>query len=145
MIDTSRRLSPDPPSCCSAFSCLPRFANPLSSLFEYAVTEREVVITGLGIVSPIGIGRDAVWESVAAHRSGVRMQPDLEAAGWMAPFAGAITDFDPKAADPAAQEHQGHVARYSARVGGGRTGVAGRGSPKRRSIRSDSALSARPA
>jgi 3-oxoacyl-[acyl-carrier-protein] synthase II len=73
------------------------FLSDLSSLFEYAVAEREVVITGLGIVSPIGIGRDAVWDSVAAHRSGVRTQPELEAAGWLAPFAGAITDFDPKA------------------------------------------------
>jgi 3-oxoacyl-[acyl-carrier-protein] synthase II len=50
----------------------------------------------MGIVSPIGIGRDAVWESIAAHRSGVRSQPELEAAGWLAPFGGAINDFDPK-------------------------------------------------
>jgi 3-oxoacyl-[acyl-carrier-protein] synthase II len=50
----------------------------------------------MGIVSPIGIGRDAVWESITAHRSGVRLQPELEAAGWLAPFGGAINDFDPK-------------------------------------------------
>ena len=33
---------------------------------------REVVITGIGIVSPIGIGIDAFWESLNACRSGVR-------------------------------------------------------------------------
>lgn len=33
---------------------------------------REVVITGIGIVSPIGIGVDAFWDSLAAGRSGVR-------------------------------------------------------------------------
>ncbi|MGI8773968.1 MAG: beta-ketoacyl-ACP synthase II [Actinomycetota bacterium] len=31
---------------------------------------REVVVTGLGIVSPIGIGRDAFWDSIMARRSG---------------------------------------------------------------------------
>ena len=33
---------------------------------------REVVITGIGIVSPIGIGADTFWESLANGRSGVR-------------------------------------------------------------------------
>src|SRR5688572_20905058 len=34
-------------------------------------TEREVVITGIGVLSPIGIGVDRFWESLAAGRSGV--------------------------------------------------------------------------
>jgi 3-oxoacyl-(acyl-carrier-protein) synthase len=33
---------------------------------------RDIVITGLGVVSPIGIGRQAFWESVLANRSGIR-------------------------------------------------------------------------
>jgi 3-oxoacyl-[acyl-carrier-protein] synthase II len=33
---------------------------------------REVVITGIGIVSPIGIGIDAFWESLSTGRSGIR-------------------------------------------------------------------------
>lgn len=61
------------------------------------MAEREVVITGLGIVSPIGVGREAVWDAITARRSGVRLQPDLEAAGWIAPFGATIDDFDPKA------------------------------------------------
>ncbi|HEX3600102.1 MAG TPA: beta-ketoacyl-[acyl-carrier-protein] synthase family protein [Lacipirellulaceae bacterium] len=61
------------------------------------MAEREVVITGLGIVSPIGVGREAVWDSIVARRSGVRMQPDLASAGWIAPFGAPISDFDPKA------------------------------------------------
>ena len=32
----------------------------------------EVVITGVGVVSPIGIGREAFWESLRQGRSGVR-------------------------------------------------------------------------
>ncbi len=50
----------------------------------------------MGIVSPIGIGCDAVWKSITSRRSGVRMQPELADAGWIAPFGGDISDFDPK-------------------------------------------------
>ena len=57
---------------------------------------REVVITGLGIVSPIGVGREQVWDSIVAHRSGVRPLPHLASAGWLAPFGGDVVDFDPK-------------------------------------------------
>ncbi|MCC7474343.1 MAG: beta-ketoacyl-[acyl-carrier-protein] synthase family protein [Pirellulales bacterium] len=58
--------------------------------------EREVVITGLGIVSPIGVGRDAVWDAVVSRRSGVRRMPQLAEAGWLAPYGGEVIDFDPK-------------------------------------------------
>jgi 3-oxoacyl-[acyl-carrier-protein] synthase II len=32
---------------------------------------RRVVITGLGVVSPIGIGKDAFWQNLIAGKSGV--------------------------------------------------------------------------
>src|SRR5688572_28639326 len=38
---------------------------------------RDVVITGVGIVSPIGVGRDDVWTAVIERRSGVRLLPEL--------------------------------------------------------------------
>lgn len=60
------------------------------------VAEREVVITGLGIVSPIGVGREAVWNAIIARRSGVRPQPELASIGWLAPFGGDISGFEPK-------------------------------------------------
>ncbi len=70
--------------------------NRLSQACGRIVAEREVVITGLGIVSPIGVGREAVWDAIVARRSGVRVQPHLASAGWLAPFGGEISDFDPK-------------------------------------------------
>lgn len=60
------------------------------------VSEPDVVITGLGVVAPIGVGREAVWNAIVARRSGVRTHPALAQGGWLAPFGGAITDFDPK-------------------------------------------------
>ena len=61
------------------------------------MVDREVVITGLGIVAPIGVGREAVWDAIVARRSGIRLLPELAAAGWIAPFGADIADFDPKA------------------------------------------------
>ncbi len=60
------------------------------------MAEREVVITGVGIVSPIGVGREAVWDAIESRRSGVRPLPHLESVGWLAPFGGDVSDFDPK-------------------------------------------------
>jgi 3-oxoacyl-[acyl-carrier-protein] synthase II len=37
-----------------------------------APTGRRVVITGLGAVSAIGVGRDAYWESLKEGRSGIK-------------------------------------------------------------------------
>jgi 3-oxoacyl-[acyl-carrier-protein] synthase II len=59
-------------------------------------TVHEVVITGLGIVCPIGIGADAVWASIAGRRSGVRAVPELVEAGAPISIAGDVADFDPK-------------------------------------------------
>jgi 3-oxoacyl-[acyl-carrier-protein] synthase II len=61
------------------------------------VSEPEVVITGMGIVSPIGVGRDAVWNAIVARRCGIRRLPQLADAGWLAPWGGTVEDFDPKA------------------------------------------------
>ena len=57
---------------------------------------REVVITGLGAVCPLGVGREAVWASLLAGRSGVR--PIVEFVGKNLPFryAGLIEGFEPK-------------------------------------------------
>lgn len=56
----------------------------------------EVVITGLGVVSPIGTGCDAFWQSLCEGRSGVRRIESLD--GETAPYviAGQVLNFDAK-------------------------------------------------
>ncbi len=60
-------------------------------------TERRVVITGLGIVSPIGIGRDVFWSSLAEGRGGVDTIRAFPIAGLPTDAGGEVKGFEPKA------------------------------------------------
>lgn len=57
---------------------------------------REIVITGVGVVSPIGIGCDAFWQSLATGNSGIRLVDLFDASSLRVRFGGQIPDFDPK-------------------------------------------------
>jgi 3-oxoacyl-[acyl-carrier-protein] synthase II len=57
--------------------------------------KKDVVITGAGVVSPIGIGHEAFWASLCAGRSGVR-KLSVIAHPELIPFGGEITEFDAK-------------------------------------------------
>ncbi len=57
---------------------------------------REIVITGVGVVSPIGIGCDAFWQALAAGESGIRPVDLFDASSLRVRFGGQIPDFDPK-------------------------------------------------
>ena len=56
----------------------------------------EIVITGLGVASPIGIGRDAFWRAMLERRSGVRILTSFDSRSLPVRFGGEIIDFDPK-------------------------------------------------
>jgi len=56
----------------------------------------EVVITGVGVVSPIGIGVEAFWQSLCAGRSGVRPLELFDATALPTRFGGEVVDFDAK-------------------------------------------------
>jgi len=61
-----------------------------------AILMSGIVITGTGVVSPIGIGHDAYWQSMQARRSGVGKIRLFDARALPAPFGGQILDFDGK-------------------------------------------------
>jgi 3-oxoacyl-[acyl-carrier-protein] synthase II len=58
---------------------------------------RRVAITGFGCVTPIGIGREAYWESLKSGRSGVRLIESFDTSDASVKIAAEITDFDWKA------------------------------------------------
>lgn len=59
-------------------------------------SQRDIVITGLGVVSPIGIGCESFWKSLAAGTSGIRPVDLFDASSLRVRFGGQIPDFDAK-------------------------------------------------
>lgn len=59
-----------------------------------ASTSRRAVITGLGIVSPIGLKKEAFWDSLRTHRSGIRPLAGFDASALPTRIGGEIKDFD---------------------------------------------------
>ncbi len=57
---------------------------------------RDIVITGAGVVSPIGIGCDAFWQALSRGESGIRPVDLFDASSLKVRFGGQIPDFDPK-------------------------------------------------
>ena len=63
---------------------------------QIMASPRDIVITGVGVVSPIGIGSDAFWSSLVAGTSGIRPIDRFDSSGLRTPYGGQISDFDPK-------------------------------------------------
>ena len=57
--------------------------------------QHRVAVTGIGVVSPIGIGKDRFWESLAAGRGGVGRITRFDITGWDTQIAAEVRDFDP--------------------------------------------------
>ena len=56
---------------------------------------RRVVVTGIGPVTPVGIGREVFWRSLTEGRSGIGPVTLFDASGFPVKIAGEVTDFDP--------------------------------------------------
>ncbi|GGE08009.1 3-oxoacyl-[acyl-carrier-protein] synthase 2 [Aureimonas endophytica] len=67
--------------------------------------QEPIVVTGLGAVSPLGIGIPAVWSRLVAGRSGIRANGRFDVEGWKCRVAGLVPSikedaegFDPETA-----------------------------------------------
>ena len=56
----------------------------------------DIVVTGVGIVSPIGIGSEPFWTALCEGRSGIRRLPLFDDPSLPPAFGGEVADFDPK-------------------------------------------------
>ena len=56
---------------------------------------RRVVITGMGVVSPVGIGVDAFWNGLLEGKSGVSRIEAFDPTDYPVQIAGQVKDFDP--------------------------------------------------
>ena len=59
--------------------------------------KRRVVVTGIGAVSPNGIGRENFWQATKLGQSGVKRITRFDPSGFQVQIAGEITDFDENA------------------------------------------------
>ena len=56
---------------------------------------RRVVITGMGIVSPVGNRLDEAWQNVCEGNSGIGVVDDFDISSYATRIAGTVKDFDP--------------------------------------------------
>jgi 3-oxoacyl-[acyl-carrier-protein] synthase II len=57
--------------------------------------KRRVVVTGLGIVSPVGNDLKTAWDNIVAGRSGIGQVTHFDASTFPTRIAGEVRDFDP--------------------------------------------------
>ncbi|MCY4660560.1 MAG: beta-ketoacyl-ACP synthase II [Acidobacteria bacterium] len=57
--------------------------------------QRRVVVTGVGLVSSLGIGTEPTWEALCAGRSGIGAITHFDASAFASRIAGEVKGFDP--------------------------------------------------
>ncbi|MFN7783133.1 MAG: beta-ketoacyl-ACP synthase II [Lysobacterales bacterium] len=65
------------------------------------MSKRRVVITGMGIVSPVGNDLATAWDNISHGRSGIGPITSFDASAYATRIAGEVRDFDPAAYIPA--------------------------------------------
>ena len=59
------------------------------------MSERRVVITGIGVLSPIGIDLDTFWNSLVEGKSGIDRIASLDPSDFYCQIGGEVIDFEP--------------------------------------------------
>ncbi|GAX61294.1 3-oxoacyl-[acyl-carrier-protein] synthase 2 [Candidatus Scalindua japonica] len=73
--------------------------------------KNKVVVTGIGIMSPIGTGIDAFWESLVNGKSGISEITRFNTERYPTRIAGEISDFIPEEHMP--EDLANSLCRYS--------------------------------
>ena len=67
-------------------------------------TERRVVVTGMGVVTPIGNNLQTFWQNLVAGQCGIDKITRFDAAAYDTQIAGEVKNFDPAGAFPSPKE-----------------------------------------
>jgi 3-oxoacyl-[acyl-carrier-protein] synthase II len=76
--------------------------------------ERRVVITGMGVIAPNGIGIENFWDSLSHGRSGIKKITRFNASSYPVQIAGEVQDFDPlNYMTPKSARHMDRFAQFA--------------------------------
>jgi 3-oxoacyl-[acyl-carrier-protein] synthase II len=70
------------------------------------MTDRRVVITGMGTINPLGLDVESTWAALMDGRSGVRKTELFDATTFPSTFSAQVKDFDFEALVPDADKHR---------------------------------------
>jgi 3-oxoacyl-[acyl-carrier-protein] synthase II len=60
------------------------------------MSKRRVVVTGIGMISPLGVGNDPTWNGLVEGRSGVGPITKFDASAFTCQIAGEVKGFEPE-------------------------------------------------
>lgn len=94
------------------------------------MNERRVVITGVGVLSPVGNDLDSFWNSLVEGRSGIRRITGIDPSAFACQIGGEIHDFDPKPfyknpKDARRTDRYGQLAVAAAKMAWDQSGMEG--------------------
>jgi 3-oxoacyl-[acyl-carrier-protein] synthase II len=75
-------------------------------------SDRRVVVTGMGVVTPLGHSLDSFWDNLVAGTCGIDKISGFDASAFDTRIAGEVRDFDPAPAFPSPKEVR-RTDRYS--------------------------------
>ena len=79
---------------------------------------RRVVVTGLGLVTPIGTGVEKTWEGLCQGKSGIAPITRFDTSDHGVKIAAEVKDFDPEQfMDPKIVKHLEHFVQYAVAAG----------------------------
>jgi len=74
----------------------------------------DIVVTGIGVISSLGLGKEAFWESCGKARSGIKKITSFDTSSLRSNIAGCIDDFDPsRFMPPAAFRRMSRISRMA--------------------------------
>ena len=60
------------------------------------MNKRRVVVTGIGMISPLGVGNEATWQGLVEGRSGIGLITKFDASAYPCRIAGEVRGFNPE-------------------------------------------------
>jgi 3-oxoacyl-[acyl-carrier-protein] synthase II len=60
------------------------------------MSKRRVVVTGIGMISPLGVGNEPTWNGLVEGRSGIGRITKFDASAFTCQIAGEVKDFEPE-------------------------------------------------